>query len=84
VVNSVARGDVNFVELGLTSVLAVGFTLLVATGGHAHDDASRAAGGAAPPVALAARIVIKFVAVVEASDALGRASRAEFQKAQGF
>jgi Kef-type K+ transport system membrane component KefB len=33
VVSSVAKGDVNFVELGLTSALAIGFTLIVATWG---------------------------------------------------
>lgn len=33
VVSGVAKGGVNFVELGLTTVLAVGFTLLVATWG---------------------------------------------------
>jgi Kef-type K+ transport system membrane component KefB len=33
VVSGVARGSVNFIELGLTTVLAVGFTMLVATWG---------------------------------------------------
>jgi Kef-type K+ transport system membrane component KefB len=33
VVSGVARGRVNFIELGLTTVLAVGFTMLVATWG---------------------------------------------------
>jgi Kef-type K+ transport system membrane component KefB len=33
-VSAVAKGEVNFVELGLTTLLAVGFTLIVATWGR--------------------------------------------------